>query len=360
MRILFYISTLNGGGAARAITTLANCLVRTKECTMVTSYGSETAYRLIESVKRIVICKKRNKSVRILENIYIVIRLRHIIEDEKPDVIISFMSESNYRVIIASLFLDTSIICSIRTDPAIRYSSFAYNLLAKTMYPLCDHMVFQTVDSMFFFSDRIQRKSSVLYNLIDEKFFSQYSGDRKNIVSVGRLNKGKNHELLIQAFIDVADIIRDNLVIYGEGEQYHELMDLITSSGLADRITLAGNVDDIESQLIDAKLFVLTSNYEGMPNALMEAMALGVPCISTDCPSGGPRRLFSEYADKYLFPVNDVSALKKLMIRYLLCDEELVIASNDMKELSLRFHPSKVLLEWNRVIETVGMNNPSV
>ena len=112
---------------------------------------------------------------------------------------------------------------------------------------------------------------------------------RKSVVSAGCLNKEKNHQILIEVFAMIADDIQDDLLILGEGDYRQDLMDLIERKEMNGKILLAGQVQNIKEQIFNAKLFVLSSNHEGLTNALMEVMALGISSISTDCPCGDPR-----------------------------------------------------------------------
>ena len=123
---------------------------------MVTSYGNEYAYEIKDSGKRIVICDERNKSSRILQNVFIMQKLRRIIRVEKTDVAISFMSESIFRIIVSFMFLPVITICSIRTDPAARYNPFINALISRVFFSRCDHLVFQIEDGKRFLSSKMQ------------------------------------------------------------------------------------------------------------------------------------------------------------------------------------------------------------
>ena len=122
-----------------------------------------------------------------------------------------------------------------------------------------------------------------------------YIGERtKRIVAVGRLEAQKNYPLLIKAFYLISNEFKDYIVeIYGEGQERSELSKLINELNLNNRVLLMGRHSDVHERIKDASLYVLSSDYEGMPNALMEAMALGLPCIATNCSGGGPKTLIT-------------------------------------------------------------------
>lgn len=309
-KIVFYIGSLSRGGAQRVIVTLANSLSkRGFSCVVATSYKGENEYSLDENIKRIVLVEKKQNFIK--KNLSEILFFRKLVKEEKPDTVLSFMGEPNTRMLLATFLLKCRKVVSVRNDPCKEYNGFLYSLFVKVLFNLASHVVFQTENAKNWFPKSIRRKSSVVMNPVDDVFFeTEYNGIRKDIVTVGRLVPQKNHELLIRAFARVAANIEDNLVIYGDGELRNHLIDLVKSLGLANRVLFPGLISNVAETIKSAKLFVLSSNYEGMPNALMEAMALGIPCISTDCPCGGPKSLLEK---KYLFSVNDAVALVNLL-----------------------------------------------
>ena len=167
------------------------------------------------------------------------------------------------------------------------------------------------------------------------------------IVAAGRLDENKNHAMLIHAFSRIAgEYPNMQLVIYGEGELREQLTKLIKEKELEERISLPGSIDNVADEIGRAKIFALTSNTEGMPNTVIEAMVLGTPVISTDCPCGGPAMLINDGENGLLVPVGDAYALADAM-RKLLADEGLAqkISENALK-LADELDPEKVDREW--------------
>lgn len=193
-------------------------------------------------------------------------------------------------------------------------------------YHLSDGFVFQTKEAKMYFSKSIQKRSAVIPNpvFVDEKYIKKnYSGKINYIVSVGRLEKQKNYKMLIDAFAEiVSDIDNCRLTIYGEGSIRGELERYINEKGLIDKVLLPGRINNIHEKLMESDLFVLSSDYEGMSNALMEAMAIGLPCISTDCPIGGSAELIENHKNGLLVPVGDKDKLKEA-IRHLVSNNNL-------------------------------------
>lgn len=221
-------------------------------------------------------------------------KLRGIWKKEKPDLILSFIGKNNIMALLTSRFLHIPVVVSVRGEPAEEYYSSGLRTAAKLLFRLADGIVLQTTGSMEFFLEAIQKKAIILKNSLNPAFMKErYEGEReKQIVAVGRVDANKNHEMIIRAFAKIADEYPDyRLTIYGEGELRQSLMKLTEKIGLDGCISLPGSISNVQDALYKASVFVLSSYSEGMPNTLIEAMALGLPVISTDCPCGGPKDL---------------------------------------------------------------------
>lgn len=197
------------------------------------------------------------------------------------------------------------------------------------------------------------KKSVIIYNPIGEIFYNTRLNEvRSGIVTVGRINKLKNHKLLIEAFAKIANKINDDLTIYGSGDTaslkiYAELL------GVGQRVHFPGQISNVPFSLRNARLFVLSSDIEGMPNALMEAMAIGLPCISTDCPCGGPRMLFPKSIAAYLVPVGDSETLSERILTVLTDRELEIFLAQECKKASFEFEPCRVFDRWEWLFENV-------
>lgn len=353
MKIVFYINTLGGGGAERVVVTLAKALSDSNKVIVVNSYPVDEEYNLNDKIKHIYLEKNNTVSNFISRNIGRVSRLRKVLKKEKPDVLISFMAEPNYRAIVASIGLKNKVIISVRNDPNMEYPTAINRFLAKTLFRLANGIVFQTEDAKKWFPKSIQKKSTIIYNQVDEVFYNtKYNGIRHDIVTTGRLTAQKNHKMLIQAFAKISDRVTDNLIIYGEGELRNELSELISELNLENRVFLPGRIANVAETIKSAKLFVLSSDYEGMPNSLMEAMALGIPCISTDCPCGGPRELFGSYSKERLIPCGDIDGLSNTIYKMLTKHGDESIE----KGLSKKFHSKIIGEKWKKYISGVVKN----
>lgn len=359
MKVIFYINQLGSGGAERAISNTASYFAeRGWDTILLTSFRLEHEYSYSSKVRRMSIEDSQVMQSGFRRNTSRIKRIRQICRNEKADVIISFMGEPNFRALLAACGLKTKNIISVRAAPEIEYRGFVRRLIGKYLLPYADGAVFQTDDAREWFSKRLQKKSVVIYNVVDDHFYhTEYRGGT-DIVSMGRIDPIKNQALLIRSFKKVHEkFSKVRLCLYGEEEENVGLKELIDELGLQNDVLLKGRRDDVASVLSKARLFVLSSDYEGMPNALMEAMAVGVPSISTDCPCGGPRELFGKELDDMLIPVGNADALADKMIELLSDDRKRKEAGEKMKKRAEDFRADKIGREWIHYVESVCLGN---
>ena len=316
-KIVLYIDMMERGGAQRVVANLVQYFSEQRISTVLVNdfklEDSKPQYTVNPAVKRYYLRDCLNGNV-LLKNIERIVHLRRIIKEEKPDVVLSFLGRPNERMLLATIGLRTKKIVSVRNDPNHEYSSRGFfKWFARNLFRLADGCVFQTEDAACYFPESVQKKATIILNPVDLKFFNiTRSKHPQNIVTVGRLEAQKNQELLIKAFAEISkDFPDEKLIIYGEGSLKSELEKLCQKLQIENKVKVPGNISDVEIALSNAKIFVLPSNYEGLPNALMEAMAVGIPCISTDCPCGGPRELIDHGKNGLLTPVDDVEKMKE-------------------------------------------------
>lgn len=327
MKILFYINILSDGGAERVVTNIANYFVsQGHETIVVNTFKTPNEYSLDKQVKHIYLETEEKATNFWLRNYQRIKKLRKVLKQEKPDVAIAFMTEPSFRLTMASIGLKIKTMVSMRNAPEHVENGLKSKILLRVPFRLADGIVFQTEYAQKYFSKKVQNHSRVIVNPVNSLFYGElYEGERKNIVTAGRLRVQKNQLMLIDAFARISEEIPDNLLIYGEGD-YRELLEKrIGELGLNDRVFLMGNEPKLYEKLKSAKLFVFPSDYEGLPNALMEAMALGLPIISTDCDGGGARMLIEHEKNGYLIPKRDTDALEKTM-------REVLALSNEERE----------------------------
>lgn len=358
MKIGFYINVIGGGGAERVVANLANQFSEdNNEVVIITSIRHEREYTLNECVKRYNL-EENEINNRIKKNLSRIFKLRKIVKKEKLDILVSFMAEPNYRAILATRGLKTKCLISVRNDPNREYAGRVGKFLGQHLLPLADACVFQTSEAQAWFPAKLQKKSTIIPNAVKEDFFNiKRERIPGLIVTCGRLTSQKNHKLLISAFCQVAtDYPEATLEIYGEGELRQQLQTLIDSTQYRERITLMGSTNNVPAVLSKADIFVLSSDYEGMPNALMEAMVAGVACISTDCPCGGSRMIINQNKNGILVPISNVKSMADAI--------ELMLKNTNLKykfehqciKQSQQFSPLKTFEMWKDYINQM-MNN---
>lgn len=359
MKILFYIGNLRKGGAERVVATLSNKLVEKNEVIIITTTDEKVEYSLDKSIKLFSLKNFDGNKNPLVKNIIYLKRLKDYIKEIDPDIILGFLPEPSYRLLILKPFIKSPVIISDRYDPKIEYASLKSRTIMKFLYKRADGFVFQTDEARDYFCKKIQDKSIVIANPVDDRFLkTKYVGYKSTeFINVGRLNEQKNQILLIESFKDVIKKYPNyKLLIYGEGSLKNELSMYIKDNKLNNNVKLCGNVDDIENILKDKKGFILSSKYEGMPNALMEAMAVGVPCISTDCPCGGPRELIKNNINGLLVKSNDknelVSAMYKIIENDKMCKKIAMSAKKNMNNYSC----DKIVSKWFEFMKEVYKN----
>jgi glycosyltransferase involved in cell wall biosynthesis len=347
---LFYINRLGFAGAQKVICNLANAFCNSDEVMLVTSYSVPDEFVLDCHIKRVTLEQKKKKNV-LLKNIYFINQLRITLKQFKPDVAVSFMAEPNFRLIISSFFLSTKTIVSVRNMPDKEYHGKIRQFLARLLFRFANGHVFQTAEAQAFFPKSIQQHSCIILNSVDKNFYRNPPKQTKDILNYGRLEPAKNQLFLIRAFASIAEEFPDqNLHFFGKGHQQPILENEIKRLQLTNRIFIHSPQKNIVEYIGTFKLFVLSSDYEGMPNALMEAMAMGIPCISTDCPAGGPRVLLKP---EQLVPVGNEQALAN-KIREILLLKNLTPIIQYEKEKANNFDPMIINEIWHKYLYDVA------
>ncbi|MCR4614672.1 MAG: glycosyltransferase family 4 protein [Clostridiales bacterium] len=353
MKIAFLMRSLELGGAERAGSGLANYFAdRGNEVSIITIHDREIFFPINSGVRVCPLDLPDISGLNIFRRVFAVIRrsnaIRKKVRELDPDVLIGMTSIMVCYAVMAALFTHIKAIGSERANPYKDGGrSMSLRMFRRAFSVLADGYVFQTNGAMNFFPKRIHSRSAIIPNAIFNpavKDIVPAAVRQKTVVSMGRYSPEKSYDFLIKNFAGISDKIPEyRLVIYGDGDLREELEALVSSLGMEGRIDLRHSSDNVLELVYDSSLFVLSSCTEGMPNALLEAMACGIPSISTDCPIGGPAEIIKNNENGILIPVNDDEALKREMLR-VLGDEE----------LSRRLSENALLVRENYSIEKIG------
>ena len=353
--IAFYIGDLSRGGAEKVMINLARYFMSLGyEVYLVTKTVGETEYEVPEGINRLLadITPEEETKSRIKNLIKRITKLRGIWKEIKPDLILSFIRKNNLMAIASSDGLGIPVVVGIRSNPERELQGRGFKQLSFLMFKKAAGIVVQTSGGKSFLPGGLQKKTVILPNSISPEYIGsepvQFSERRKEIVLVGRIDSNKNQRMVLEAFSEIMDEYRDwSLHLYGDGELAAGLRNRFDCDG----IVFHGQVSDVKSRIEKASVFVLPSKQEGMPNALIEAMALGLACISTDCPCGGPADLIKQDENGILIPVDDREKLKEQLCR-LMDDEQLRIGlGKEASKIAEDMKPEKVNQLWKEYLE---------
>lgn len=365
MKITLVISSLSAGGAERVMSLMANYWSRNgDDVTLITlADKSSDFYILDERVRRVGLdyeFPSNNKIFSIYFNLKKIYLLRNEIKKAESDVVISFMDKMNVIGLISSIGLQLPVMISERIDPKKYNIGFLWRTLRYIVYPFADRLIVQNpAIKKWALSRWPGLPVSVIANPVHiparTKHKSFLDSKFKWCLAIGRLTEQKGFDLLLSAFArvkeqDVNDTWR--LLILGEGELRAELTRQVELLHLNDLVLMPGRVNNPEDYLKQADLFVLSSRFEGFPNALLEAMACGLPVISTNCPSG-PEEIISHNIDGILVENENDEALAKAMYELMTDKEKGKRLAEEAQKSVSRFHPDKIMKQWGSVIYEV-------
>lgn len=345
MKIVFITDSLTSGGAERVISILASALSSKKySVEIICLRGHELFYKIDNRVK--ILYADDYSEYWLLKLLW----MRRYISESY--IIIAFMTKV-YIFTLISLFLKkTKIICSERNDP--RFTAIPWKVLRRILLPKASALVVQTDSIKSFFSYGIQKKTFVIYNPIDQSQICSTSWNPAShkILAVGRTDKQKNYPMMIKAFNRIHQIFPEYYldIWSGRGEQETEIQNLIQQYNAAGYIHMRGRSNDISKEYIGTYMFIMSSNYEGFSNSLMEVLCSGLPVISTNV-SGAADVIISGY-NGFLSPVGDEDAFYAAM-KKLIEDKSLAftLSSNACKCHDL-FDVDSICKQWVSLIDS--------
>lgn len=348
-KIVFFIGTLGNGGAERVVSILTRQYVNMGLSVQIVLYYDQEPFYDIHPDVSITYIERETKSKNLLKNLRWL--RRYLIQNAA--VVVSFLAQFNMIALAAAFGTKIPVVVADRNDPRHMPKQGPVRLARNWLYHLADTVVVQTQHNKDYFSKSLQKKCKIIYNPVD---LQQYQGlalrteKKHRIVSAARLMKQKNQLMLIDAFAQIRKDFPDyTLTIYGEGPFRETLEQRIKELGLGDSVFLPGKVQNVFDCIADAELFVLSSNFEGMPNALIEAMCLGLPVISTKV--SGATDLIEHEKNGLLTDVADTQQLTENIKKMLENPQLRCSCANNALDINERLQIDRIVGQWQECFE---------
>ncbi|HIT06599.1 MAG TPA: glycosyltransferase [Candidatus Scybalocola faecipullorum] len=318
MKILILNSDIGYGGAEKNMAFVANELAKKgHEITFLTYRINNCLQELHPAVihKHIQLETKGGNPFSMVRSI---LKLRGYIKKEKFDVALAFLSPSQFRLVLACKGLETKSVVSQRGDPYVPATGGKAKVSKKineVVFELADAFVFQTEGARNYYPAKVQSKGVIIANPIKPLVRTKEKTEEEyRIVTVSRLDIiQKRQDLLIDAFNKFQhQYPQYTLELYGDGQDEDVIRKLASKNK---NIKLMGKTSEVAAAIQTASMFVLTSDFEGIPNALLEAMSIGLPCISTKCSPGGAELLIEHEKNGLLVDCGNAEQLVAAMKR---------------------------------------------
>lgn len=349
MKVSFFIGSMSRGGAERVISILANDYCqRGWDVDIVLLLENKVEYDLDNRIRIVDITKKAGGYLQNAPRW--LLGIRRYLRKRKPDRVVSFIGRINALVLTASIGLKLPVVVSERNDPKHDGRGAFMQSYCNCIYHRAKAIVYQNAHEQSCFDKSLESKGCIIPNPVSVA--AVRDGQLPPIVTTaGRLIEQKNQKVLIDAMAQVHKVHPEvKCRIYGEGSLRQALQTQIDTLSLTDTVTLEGNVKDIHARLAQCGIFALTSDFEGLSNALIEAMMVGLPCITTDY--SGARELITDGENGLVVPMNDADALAAAILKLIENEDGYADILAEQGKLSgSRFRAEAVLQQWHSVIE---------
>lgn len=341
---------LSGGGAERVASTLANCFDNKGYKVMfIAAYSPEKEYALNENIRyEYVKLNSKNQAMRLAERS---MRIKKLVDSFDSDVVFSFISNELIPIALSK----RKLIPSLRIDPKSTEGDKLKSNIRKFVYKHSNAIVFQTADARDYFDDVISKKGVIIGNPIKENLpYWDEENHSKTFIAACRISKQKNIPMMINAFKRFHESHPDySLDIYGDGEPFEykdEMEQYANACGAGDYIHFMGHSKDIYSVMIKSQGLLLTSNFEGVSNSMLEAMAIGLPVICTDCPPGGARMFIDNEKTGMLIPVGGEDELVDSLCKLVDNTDLQLNISHNSRYVRQALNQDEICSQWEKLI----------
>ncbi|WP_102412061.1 glycosyltransferase [Beduinella massiliensis] len=350
-RVMFVGASLGGGGSERVMSIIVNAFYTQGDSVkIIRLFDDKIDYKIESGIESKYIGNDLENPI--IKKVKLVKELRCEIKEYKPDTIISFLTTCNVISILAARGLKINMIVSERNDPNNNVKTRFAAKVRNAAYAQADCLVCQTPDAVKYFPVYIQKKSAVIPNPISESLPDPYQGKKDNrIVMVCRLNKQKNLPMALNAFEEFHKTHKSwTLDIYGEGNEKEKLLQIASKLESRDNIKFHGFTKNVIEEIKTAGIYLSTSDYEGISNSMLEALAMGIPCVVTDCPIGGARMVIDNGKNGVLIPVNNERACKTALRTMADDSEARMSIGRKGIEIRKKYDKVSIMKEWNAVV----------
>ena len=363
MRILMFIPALNAGGAERVMVTLANYFTDGGHDVLIQTLNTGASFYAVSEKVRIAGMKYKFNSNSVIRKLQIprieVQRGNDFVRaalEYQPDVVLSFLYTTNVIALLSRNRIKAPIVVSERNDPFI--GGVVSRKICARLYPKANLIVCQGNKVASYFQ-KLHGRCEVIPNPLNPQAVGEFKLNKtKKIVTVGRLIPQKNHKLLIHAFAMIYPKHPDySLMIVGEGPLKSDLEEVIVSLNLQKAVSIHDNIKNVMTVINDASCFVLSSDYEGFPNVLLEAMASGMPVVSTDFGTGIARDLITDDKNGYVVPIGDIENMAAAIERIITSESRQLQMGRENLKLKYEFSEDSICSRWEEALSKVAGHN---
>lgn len=350
MKIVFVVPDMVGGGTERIVSILSNEYVKRGIDTAIIIFaGDKVEYKLDERVEVVKAGGPSNGNLMVrLKRIK---SMRNYYRENRDCVIFAFSVMGAVFSGVATIGSKHPMLVSERSDP----DECEHKWIRNFFYRRADRVVLQTEDVVQCFEKAIQKKTVVIPNPVDPELPPVFMGERKKKISAaGRLEDVKNPQLLIEAFYDFQKEFHDyTLELYGKGSLEEKLKELVRNLKIEEKVHFHGFCANVRELMRDSAMYVLPSKHEGISNSLIEALAMGIPVIATDCPVGGTRMCIQNGKNGIMVPVSDRKAMTEAMKKIASDEQFASFISQNGAKIREKFSIEKIA---DRLLESMALN----
>lgn len=350
MRIAIVAHGLSDGGAERVASLLANHYAQVgHDVLYIAAYSSQRAYALREEISYVYVGgNETNKLSRLFCRSR---RIDRALRAFRADAAVSFIRN---EAVYSTLRKTVPVVYSLRIDPGQVCARALDRIGCLLAFYGAKKVIFQTPDARDYFPEKIRKKGVVIPNPLTRNLpdWKGTEACEKTVITACRLNEQKNLPMLISAFAAFRKKYPEyTLHIYGEGELKEELKAFANRCGVAESVFFPGYARNIHEIMANSGIFALTSDYEGLSNSMLEALAIGIPTVCTDCPPGGAKLYIEDGVSGMLVPVGDTEALTEKLCQMAedpaLCRK----LSENSRKIRGELDVDKVLGQWETVLQ---------